>query len=220
MSVCGHLGYMDTTSHVGFQFSTHAAAGANVAPNSAFEAADLRIYRAAAGAAFSATQRSSASGITMTSPFDSLVGLHDVNIDLSDNTDAGFYAAGYRYSVVLAPDETVDGQTITAIQLAYFEIGDVVTDIVTEVVAALNDISAADVLTQVQTALTTAVADSVPADGTRPSIAQAAYMSTQFLLERSVSGTTLTVKKVDGSTTLFTVTLNDATTPTALTRAT
>lgn len=122
-----HLGFFNTSStrtHVGFQFSTHATAGGNIAPLSAFEAADLRIYRAADGAAFSATQRSSASGVTMTSPFGSLTGFHDVDIDLTDNTDAGFYASGYRYSVVLAPDtETIDSQTITGVVLAYFEIG-------------------------------------------------------------------------------------------------
>lgn len=121
-----HLGFFNTSStrtHVGFQFSTHASAGGNVAPSSAFEAADIRIYKATDGAAFSATQRSSSNGITMTSPFDSLTGFHDVDIDLTDNTDAGFYAAGCRYSVVLAPDETIDSQTITAIVLAYFEIG-------------------------------------------------------------------------------------------------
>lgn len=86
-------------------------------------------------------------------------------------------------------------------------------------VAALNNISTAEVLTQVETALTAAVADSVPADGSRPSIAQGVYLLTQFLLERSVSGTTLTVKKPDGSTTLITLTLNDATSPTSITRA-
>jgi hypothetical protein len=35
-----------------------------------------------------------------------------------------------------------------------------------------------------------------------------------------VSGTTVTVKKVDGSTTLLTLTLDSATTPTSITRAT
>lgn len=122
-----HLGSYNTATtrtHVRFQFSTHAAAGANVAPGSAFEAGDLRIYKAADGAAFSATQRSSSNGITMTSPFDSLTGYHDVDIDLTDNTDAGFYAAGCLYVVTLAPDtETIDSQTITGIPLAYFEIG-------------------------------------------------------------------------------------------------
>lgn len=126
MSLLGNLGFHNTSgtrTHVRFQFSTHAAAGGNVAPNSAFEAADLRIYRANDSAAFSATQRSSSNGITMTSPFDSLTGVHDVDIDLTDNTDAGFYSSGYFYSVVLAPDETVDGQTITGVVLCTFEIG-------------------------------------------------------------------------------------------------
>jgi hypothetical protein len=121
-----HLGFYNTSStrtHVRFQFSTHASAGANVAPLSAFEAADIRIYKATDGAGFSATQRSSSNGITMTSPFDSLTGYHDVDIDLTDNTDAGFYASGCFYSIVLAPDtETIDSQTITGIPLGYFEI--------------------------------------------------------------------------------------------------
>lgn len=68
--------------------------------------------------------------------------------------------------------------------------------------------------------LTDAVPDSVPSDGSRPSIKQALYLLTQFMLERSVSGTTLTVKKPDGSTTLVTLTLDDATTPQSITRAT
>jgi hypothetical protein len=63
------------------------------------------------------------------------------------------------------------------------------------------------------------LADSVHADGTRPTFAQAVYEIIQHLTERSVSGTTVTVKKVDGSTTLCTLTLNDATTPTSITRS-
>lgn len=78
----------------------------------------------------------------------------------------------------------------------------------------------AEVQSEVQDALDAIVADSIPADGTRPSIAQAIYMLVQEATERSVSGTTVTIKKVDGSTTLFTMTLNDATTPTSKTRAT
>ena len=62
--------------------------------------------------------------------------------------------------------------------------------------------------------------DSVPADGALPTVRQALYMICQFLMERSVSGTTVTVRKVDGSTSLMTLTINDATTPTAITRAT
>lgn len=77
----------------------------------------------------------------------------------------------------------------------------------------------AEVESEVADALEATIADSVPADGSRPSVKQALYMLTQFMLERSVSTTTMTVKKPDGSTTLFTLTLNDATTPTSITRA-
>jgi hypothetical protein len=76
------------------------------------------------------------------------------------------------------------------------------------------------VANQVDDLFTTVLADSVPSDGTRPSLTQAIYEIRQFLHERAVSGTTLTVKKVDGSTTLETFTLDSATTPTSITRAT
>lgn len=78
----------------------------------------------------------------------------------------------------------------------------------------------AEVQSEVDDALNTTIADSIPADGTAPSVRQALYMLTQFMLERSVASTTLTVAKPDGTTALFTLTLNDATTPTAITRAT
>ena len=39
-------------------------------------------------------------------------------------------------------------------------------------------------------ALEATIADSIPADGTIPSVKQALYMLTQFMLERSVAGTT------------------------------
>lgn len=64
------------------------------------------------------------------------------------------------------------------------------------------------------------IPDSVPTDGTLPTIEQALYMITQFLHERAVSGTTVTVRKVDGSTSLLTLTLDDDTDPTSITRAT
>lgn len=77
----------------------------------------------------------------------------------------------------------------------------------------------AEVQSEVQDALDATIADSIPADGTRPSISSALYMLTQFMLERSVSSTTVTVKKPDGSTTLLQLTLNDGTTPTSITRS-
>lgn len=65
-----------------------------------------------------------------------------------------------------------------------------------------------------------ALTDSIPADGALPTVRQALYMIVQFLTERSVSSTTVTVNKVDGTTSLMTFTLDDATNPTSITRAT
>jgi hypothetical protein len=77
----------------------------------------------------------------------------------------------------------------------------------------------AEVQSEVTDALEVTLSDSIPADGTLPTVKQALYMLTQFMLERSVSATTVTVKKADGSTTLFQLTLNDATLPTSITRS-
>lgn len=64
------------------------------------------------------------------------------------------------------------------------------------------------------------IADSIPADGTRPSIRQALIQLTRFLMERAVVGTTMTVNKENGATASMTFTLDSATDPTAITRAT
>ena len=64
-----------------------------------------------------------------------------------------------------------------------------------------------------------AVEWSVAADGSINDPIQSLYFIQQFLTEFAIVGTTYTVKKVDGSTTLFTLTLNDATTPSGLTRS-
>jgi hypothetical protein len=58
------------------------------------------------------------------------------------------------------------------------------------------------------------------ADGVAPTLQQALFMIQQMLTEMSISGTTMTVKKIDGATTAATFTLDDATTPTSITRAT
>ena len=118
-----HYGQVDASSTVYIYFTTHAQTGAAVAPSTAFEAADVRVYKNG-----SATQRASEVGYTMTSPFDTVTGLHLIAIDLSDNTDAGFYAAGSRYTVILVPDETVDSLAVVRV-LADFTIGPAAADV-------------------------------------------------------------------------------------------
>lgn len=68
--------------------------------------------------------------------------------------------------------------------------------------------------------LTTALTESYAADGAAPTLTQAIYAIQQFLQEKSVASTTLTVKKLDGSTGAMTFTLDDDTNPTSITRAT
>lgn len=68
----------------------------------------------------SETQRTSASGITFNEDHDSITGRHLESIDLSDDTDAGFYAAGADYGVA-RDGMTIDGQTVN-VWLALFSI--------------------------------------------------------------------------------------------------
>ncbi|WP_287322985.1 hypothetical protein, partial [Mesorhizobium sp.] len=96
---------------VSILFTTHAASGAVVAPSSAFEAADVKIYKNG-----SAAEKTSTNGLTMTSPFDSITGLHCLVIDTSvDTGDVGFWVAGAQYTVVLSPDETVDSLAVAKV---------------------------------------------------------------------------------------------------------
>ena len=66
--------------------------------------------------------------------------------------------------------------------------------------------------------LTTQMTESYAADGVAPTLAQSQFAVQQMLQEMSISGLTMTVKKLDGSTTAMTFTLN-ANPPTSITRA-
>ena len=67
---------------------------------------------------------------------------------------------------------------------------------------------------------TTAIAESYATDGSAGTPAQLLYQVQQALTEFAISSTTLTVKKLDGSTTAATYTLDSSTAPTSRTRAT
>lgn len=68
--------------------------------------------------------------------------------------------------------------------------------------------------------LTTQMTEAYAADGVAPTLAQALFLIQQTIGDFSVSGTTLTAKKLDSSTTAATYTLDDASNPTSRTRAT
>ena len=89
-------------------------------------------------------------------------------------------------------------------------------DAVLAAIAALNNLSSSAAATAV---LTTQMTEAYAANGVAPTLAQALFGIHQHLMTFAISGTSRTVKKLDGSTTAFVETLDDATTPTALTRA-
>lgn len=103
--------YTEDHTAVTCMFTTHAATGVPVAPSSAFEAADIKIYKNG-----NAAEKTTTNGVTMTSPFDSITGLHCVTIDISNDAgDSGFWTAGAVYALVLSPDETVDSIAVVKV---------------------------------------------------------------------------------------------------------
>lgn len=78
----------------------------------------------------------------------------------------------------------------------------------------------AEVQSEVDDALKAAMTESYAADGAAASIVQMLYLIVAVLTEFSVSTTTMTAKKLDGSTTAATFTLDNAADPTSITRAT
>lgn len=89
-----------------------------MAPSSAFVAADFRIYKDG-----SATEKTTTNGITVTSPFDSVVGRHLIEIDTSNATgDSGFWASGSAYFVEFNTAKTVSGQTVSGLEVGSFSL--------------------------------------------------------------------------------------------------
>jgi hypothetical protein len=97
------------------------------------------------------------------------------------------------------------------------------TDLIPAVPASTGDamtLTAGERTTLAGVVGTTAQTESYRADGATGSIAQLLYEATAHLGESSIAGTTKTINKVDGTTPAATFTLDDATTPTSITRAT
>lgn len=131
-----YLGNRLVNSVVYVPFQTFASNGASVTLTG-LAVTDIEIYKNG-----SATQRSSDAGYTLLDTdgidFDGITGLHGFSIDLSNNTDASFYAAGNHYDVAVSA-VTVDGVTVN-FWAAAFDIASApatLADINAEVVDAL-----------------------------------------------------------------------------------
>ena len=87
-------------------FHTYNTAGASVTATGLANT-DVEIYKDGG-----TTQRNTDAGVTVDDDFDAITGIHQISIDLGDNTDSGFFAAGSQYNVVVALI-TVDTQTVS-----------------------------------------------------------------------------------------------------------
>jgi len=174
--------YTEDYTAVVCMFTTHASTGAPVAPSSAFEAADVKIYKNG-----NAAEKTTTNGVTMTSPFDSVTGLHCVTIDTSNDTgDGGFWVAGAVYTLVLSPDETVDSVAVAKV-IGQFGIKLYPTPTAVEVADALLD---RDMSTGTDSGSTTV---------------RTVRQALRFLRNKwSISGTTLTITKENDTTASWT----------------
>lgn len=109
---------LGSTVRLMFNTTNPDGGGAPVAPSSAFAAADIRIYKDG-----SASEKTTANGITVTSPFDSITGLHLVEIDTSNSTDdTGFWASGSVYHVRLVTAKTVATYSVSGLLIGEFSL--------------------------------------------------------------------------------------------------
>jgi hypothetical protein len=100
------FGNITVDDSVELDLNTFQADGASV--TATIVLSDVKVYKDGG-----TTERTSTSGILLFKDHDGAAGTHVVTIDTSDNTDAGFYAAGSNYKVK-ALGITVDSQTINA----------------------------------------------------------------------------------------------------------
>jgi hypothetical protein len=108
--------YLGDTVRV--KFTTTNGNGQPVAPSAAFVASDFRIYKNSL-----TTQKSTTNGITVTSPFASVVGRHFIAIDTANSTgDVGFWESGAEYWVEINSTKTVDGFTQSGVEVGRFSL--------------------------------------------------------------------------------------------------
>lgn len=107
-----YLGDFDTGKTIFIPWHTFDANGASVT-QSGLAVGDIQVYRGT-----SMTQRASTNGYALVDTdgidIDSITGFHGISIDTSDNSDAGFWAAGNDYTVVIS-SVTVNSQTVNFI---------------------------------------------------------------------------------------------------------
>jgi hypothetical protein len=141
-------------------------------------------------------------------------------IDTSSTLDNAITTIGTNVDAILVDTGTTIPATITTVDTNVDAIlvdtgttipaliGTPATDLAADIAAVPT---AAEILTQ-------QITESYSADGVAPTLAQAIMAIQQRLLDADVSGTTLTVRQLDGTTAAMTLTLDNGTTPTDINR--
>ncbi|MCC7202437.1 MAG: hypothetical protein IT393_07250 [Nitrospirae bacterium] len=111
-----YLGDFPVNGKVSFLWNTNGQDGASITRSTD---GTLKIFKSNATASTWATERNTLNGVTQLEDFDS-TGIHSVYIDLSNNDDAGFYAAGNEYQVAIT-GATIDTKSVNSV-IASFSI--------------------------------------------------------------------------------------------------
>lgn len=184
-----HLGTIPAGSTIPIPFATYGSSGQSITLTG-LAVTDVEIFKNG-----SVIQRASDAGIALLDTdgvdFDGITGVHGFSINLADDSDAGFYAVGSFYWVVVSAI-TVDAQTVNFIA-ATFRIGpaeaiaghakvdvggwkgatapDMTGDAYARLGAPAGASTAADVAAvKAETALIKAKTDNLPADPSRQSL--------------------------------------------------
>lgn len=99
-----YLGDFEVNATVRAYLNTFDGNGASL--TSTMTASSVDVYKDG-----STTQRNTTSGYTLTKDFDSITGTIYIAIDTSVNDDAGFYAAGHDYAIMIH-GATINSQTV------------------------------------------------------------------------------------------------------------
>ena len=112
-----NFGAVPASSVLPIFFDTFAASTGAPTTISNFATSDIQVYKGT-----SMTQRASTAGFTLLDTdgidLDATTGINGFSIDLGDNTDAGFYAVGSFYTVVVATI-TADSQSLNFIAATF-----------------------------------------------------------------------------------------------------
>lgn len=101
-----------------FIFDSYAGSTGASITMTGIAVADINVYKDV-----SMTQRASTAGFALLDTdgidIDGFTGIHGFSIDTNDNTDAGFFAAGSCYTVVVS-SVTIDAQTVSFVAGTFF----------------------------------------------------------------------------------------------------